>query len=82
MLSKNGKNTKELKRVDLTIVKLLLLVIHENASIKKTPLMEKTNINYLRLNSYLNWLELIGFIQIDNLDMILTKDGLSFLSRL
>lgn len=81
MLLQNNKNIKELKRVDLSIIKNIIKLIHENGSMRKTPLMEKTNTNYSRLNSYLNWLELIDFMQIKDHDITLTENGLKFISR-
>ena len=80
MLSKNGKN-KELKRMDLSIIKNIVKLIHENGSMKKTPLMERTNINYSCLNAYLNWLELIDFVSITDRNVTLTENGLKFNSR-
>ena len=80
MLSKNRKN-KELKRMDLSIIKNIVKLIHENGSMKKTPLMERTNINYSCLNAYLNWLELIDFVSITDRNVTLTENGLKFNSR-
>ena len=80
MLSKNGKN-KELKRMDLSIIKNIVKLIHENGSMKKTPLMERTKLDYPRLNSYLNWLELIDFVSITDQNVTLTENGLKFNSR-
>lgn len=80
MLSKNEK-IKELKRIDPSIIKNIVKLIHENGSMKKTPLMERTNINYSRLTSYLKWLELIDFVSITDQNVTLTENGLKFISR-
>lgn len=80
ILSKNEKN-KELKRIDPSIIKNIVKLIHENGSMKKTPLMERTKLDYPRLNSYLKWLELIDFVSITDQNVTLTENGLKFNSR-
>ena len=70
-----------LKRMDPSVIQNIVKIIHENGSIRKTPLMEKANMNYLRLNSYLKWLELIDFVKSDNQNVVLTENGLKFISR-
>jgi len=72
---------RSLKRIDPSIIQNIVKIIHENSSIRKTPLMEKANMNYLRLNAYLKWLELIDFVQINNQNISLTEDGSKYISR-
>ncbi len=63
------------------ILKSLILVIGENATILKTPLMERTNLNYPRLHLYLNWLELVGFAKVEEQKVTLTETGYQFRAR-
>ncbi len=67
-----------LKRIDPSIIETIVKSIRESGSIRKTPLMEKTNMNYVRLNAYLQWLEMIDFVKIDNRNVMLTENGLKF----
>lgn len=80
MLSKNEK-IKELKRIDPSIIKNIIKLIHENGSIRKTPLLKKTHLDYSRLNAYIKWLELIDFVKIIDHDVTLTENGLKFSFR-
>lgn len=59
----------------------LVLVIGENGTILKTPLMERTNMNSKRLKSYLNWLELNDLVEIDGQKITLTENGMRFRTR-
>ncbi|MCE2506935.1 MAG: hypothetical protein J4F36_10840 [Nitrosopumilaceae archaeon] len=81
LLSKNKKNLNDLKRIDPIVFKDIIRIIHDNGSIRKTPLMGKTNLSYLRLNSYLNWLEEIGFVHVQNNHVVLSEHGLKFSSK-
>ncbi|WP_425340053.1 winged helix-turn-helix domain-containing protein [Nitrosopumilus ureiphilus] len=67
--------------MDPLIIQNIMKLIYENRSIRKTPLMEKANMNYLRLNAYLKWLELIDFIKIDESNIFLTESGSKFIFR-
>lgn len=59
----------------------LVLVIGENGVVLKTPLMERTNMNFKRLKSYLNWLELNDLVEIDGQKITLTENGMRFRTR-
>jgi predicted transcriptional regulator len=58
-----------------------VLVIGENGTILKTPLMEKANMNSARLKMYLNWLGLNDLIKIDGQKITLTENGMRFRLR-
>lgn len=67
-----------LKRIDPLIIKNIVNLIHENGSIRKTPLLKKTTLDYSRLNAYIKWLELLDFVKIENKNVTLTESGLKF----
>ena len=77
---KNDKNTNELRRVEVNVMKSLVLSIGENGCIKKTPLMEKTKLDYPRLNLYMNWMEVIGLVNMSGQKITLTENGMRFRS--
>lgn len=71
----------ELKRIDTRVLKLVVLAISEQGTIRKTPLMEKTKLDYPRLGSYLNWLEMINLIEISDQNITLTENGLNLKTK-
>lgn len=81
-LSKNKKNLTYPERIKTDILVSLVLVIGENGTILKTPLMERANMNSKRLKLYLNWLELTEFVKIYEQDMVLTESGRRFLGKI
>jgi len=68
-------------RTDTDIIISLILVIGEHSMIRKTHLMEKSNMNSKRLKLYLNWLELNDLVRIDGQKITLTEHGIRFRSR-
>ena len=53
---------KKLKKVDLKIVKRLVMFLYYNSKVKRTPLAMQCNMNYDRCVLYLDWLSYMGFI--------------------
>jgi len=54
--------SKQLERVDLTIVGRILFSLIQNGSEKKTILARRINRNYDYFIRYLEFLELLGFV--------------------
>ncbi|MCV0366010.1 MAG: winged helix-turn-helix domain-containing protein [Nitrosopumilus sp.] len=79
---KLSQNENNIKRIDLSTIKIIILSIKENSSIRKTSLMVKTKITYPRLNLYLQWLIMMGFILDCNTHFTVTTEGLKFVNRL
>lgn len=68
------------KRNKLEIIHDILTILRKNPSIKKTHLMYKTNLTYVRLNNYLDELhrkELITDVD----ETIVTPKGEQFLQQ-
>ena len=68
------------KRNRLEIIHDILLTLKKNPSIKKTHLMYKTNLTYVRLNNYLEELETKELIA-GKENTIITPKGEQFLQE-
>jgi predicted transcriptional regulator len=77
--------SKQLERVELNIIERILFSLIQNGPEKKTMLARKTNRNYDYFIRYLEFLELLGFVNREtsnNTEIINVSDlGKSFYLR-
>lgn len=69
------------KRDRLEIIHDILFIIKKSPSIKRTHLMYKTNLTYVRLNRYLDELAEQELIILGGEEITLTEKGINFLSQ-
>lgn len=70
-----------MRRDKLDILRDILMICGRQRA-RKTEIAYKSNINFTKLSSYLNWLVAHGFLEIEGSFFEITPAGLSLLSSL
>lgn len=72
---KSNPTKKALRRVDVEIVRRIVMLLHEHGKERKTKTALKANLAYDKCLRYLDWLESMGFVKREN-----THDGSEFVN--